>query len=241
MTNEHDKSKPRDAVPLSTSRLPGERRITNAPPPLSTLSGGDFHPPSTDFAFWALRAGKPDWSHWSNMAIVDFDDACYLSFNIDPAGARKCYNAAQKFSAVSSRHQIAENHLGAGLPSYETDSDRYYIRLPSGVKLFEFRAWGESLPTPFTFPDEFPKAAIPELIAPAASVANEPAKEKALKTRERNNLLRIIRALDAMNPRPLPQTGYAESIRAKLDELGLPSVSDDTIRRVIEDARKLDC
>lgn len=67
-----------------------------------------------------------------------------------------------------------------------------------------------------------------------------PLPDSGLKARERNNLLRIIRALDSMNPKPLPLTGYAESIRAKLAELGLVVVSDDTIRKAIEDARKLD-
>ena len=78
------------------------------------------------------------------------------------------------------------------------------------------------------------RVVVPE---PAASTS---ASEVGLKARERNNLLRIIRALDAMNPKPLPQSGYAESIRAKLDELGLMAVSDDTIRKVVEGARKLD-
>lgn len=69
--------------------------------------------------------------------------------------------------------------------------------------------------------------------------ASKPTKDKALGARERNNLLRIIRALDKMNPKPLPEKGYAESVRAKIEELGLTPPSDDTIRKVIEDARSL--
>lgn len=172
------------------------------------------------------------------MAIVDLSDACYLSFDIDPRGARRLKNADRRLSKVASRYQIADNNLGRGLPSYVTDTDAYYARYEgTGVKLSEFRAWAESLPAPFTFPDQFPQATTLEPVAPVASV---PAQDEPLKTRQRNNLLRIIRALDAMNPKPLPQTGYAESIRAKLDELGLTAVSDDTIRKAIEDARKLD-
>ena len=72
------------------------------------------------------------------------------------------------------------------------------------------------------------------------SKMDTPLPDSGLKARERNNLLRIIRALDSMNPKPLPLTGYAESIRAKLAELGLAVVSDDTIRKAIEDARRLD-
>ena len=72
------------------------------------------------------------------------------------------------------------------------------------------------------------------------AATNGSKQDGGLKSRERNNLLRIIRALDAMNPKPLPQTGYAESVRTSLEELGLQAVSDDTIRKAIEDARKLD-
>lgn len=219
---------------------PPPRKLTNAPPPPKILSGGGASQPSgSDFAYWAGRAGKPDWPQWLNMAIVDFDDACYLSLDIDPAGARKLSGGDERFPGVKSRYKIAENHLGHGLPAYATDSDSYYGSGPSGVKLSEFRAWGESLPTPFTFPDEFPRA--PVLEQPASQPKKANAQEDApLNTRERNNLLRIIRALDAMNPKPLPEKGYAESVRAKIHDLGLTSPSDDTIRKVIEDARSLD-
>jgi hypothetical protein len=74
----------------------------------------------------------------------------------------------------------------------------------------------------------------------SASAASKTTEDKGLSKRERNNLLRIIRALDAMNAKPLPKRGYAESVLAKIEELGLTPPSDDTIRKVIEDARSLD-
>lgn len=89
-----------------------------------------------------------------------------------------------------------------------------------------------------TFPASL-LAAVRERAKIGGPATGSVAPDQPLRTRERNNLLRLIRALDAMNPKPLPQKGYAESIRAKLDQLGLTAVSDDTIRQVIEDARKL--
>lgn len=185
-----------------------------------------------------LARYKPDWAYWANLAAVDVMDAVYLSLNIDPKAARANQDTAKTLPGVKDRFAIALSNISArSLPSYMTEADRYEERdVGTAVKLPEFRAWGESLQYPFTFPDEFSKATV-ESVAPAAGIQ---AQEKQLGSRQRNNLLRIIRALDAMNPKPLPQTGYAESVRAKLEELGLTAVSDDTIRKVIEDARKLD-
>ena len=76
---------------------------------------------------------------------------------------------------------------------------------------------------------------IPAKRASPESNAND---GKEMKTRERNNLLRVIRALAEMNQ--IPTKGYAESIRTKLETLGLSAPSDDTIRKAIEDSRALD-
>lgn len=198
MTSDNsDGKKPPAPFPITTSGLPGERRVTQAPPPVPTLSGsGGYHPPDSDFDYWAKQAGKPDWSHWSNMAIVDLADACCLSLDIDPRGARRLHDADKKLSKVTGRLQVAENNLGLGLPSYATDADRYYGRSPTGVKLSDFRAWGESLPSPFTFPDEFPKTATLETAAP---VASEPAHDKPRRTPRNDNAnLRIIAAMLAL-------------------------------------------
>jgi hypothetical protein len=77
-----------------------------------------------------------------------------------------------------------------------------------------------------------------EIPAKSMSTTDNSSDGKTLGTRERNNLLRVIRALADMNQ--LPSKGYAESIRTKLDTLGLSAPSDDTIRKAIEDARDLD-
>ena len=77
-----------------------------------------------------------------------------------------------------------------------------------------------------------------DIPAASASTPAEQAGEKKLSARERNNLLRVIRALAEMNK--LPPRGYAESIRSQLETLGVSAPSDDTIRKAVEDARSLD-
>lgn len=59
----------------------------------------------------------------------------------------------------------------------------------------------------------------------------------SLPTRERNSLLRIIRSLDVMAN--LPERGAATSIEAQLQVLGFDGPGEDTIRKVIADARAL--
>lgn len=92
------------------------------------------------------------------------------------------------------------------------------------------------------FPTTFPPSLLNAVRerAQSTAVTRNAGSDKPLAVRERNNLLRIIRALDAMNPNPLPQSGYAESVRTQMGGLGLTVVSDDTIRKAIEAARKLD-
>ncbi|MDR7134402.1 hypothetical protein J2X06_001586 [Lysobacter niastensis] len=108
------------------------------------------------------------WSYWGNVATVRLEAAVLLSCGIDPRG--KDETEIRQLPFANARYQIARSHIQDGtLPTYATVEDRHYVRgFSTGVKLAEFRAWGESLPSPFTFPDEFPKAAKPE---PAASAA----------------------------------------------------------------------
>ncbi|WP_143525949.1 hypothetical protein [Rhodanobacter sp. C05] len=62
--------------------------------------------------------------------------------------------------------------------------------------------------------------------------------DKPLATHERSNMLRIIRALDVMAK--LPDRGPTSSVMKQLQELGFARPSDDTIRRVITEARALE-
>ena len=51
------------------------------------------------------------------------------------------------------RAQIAKSHLSEALPHCRTAGDDEI----SYVRLTEFRAWGEALPVPLDFPDDFPR------------------------------------------------------------------------------------
>lgn len=180
----------------------------------------------------------PNWMHWANLATVFYIDAIWLSLGIEPNQLKR--EELVQFSAGKSRVEVVESHIGQGtLQTHYNEADRYVERRHgTSLKLTEFRAWGESLPVPFTFPDEFPRTAAPTKSSPE-SITSATGKDDSIKSRERNNLLRIIRALDAMNPSPLPMTGYAASIEAQLKVLKLAIPSDDTIRKIIEDARAL--
>lgn len=69
----------------------------------------------------------------------------------------------------------------------------------------------------------------------ATSVAEQ---SKPMGPKERNNLLRIIRALDVMGK--LPDRGPAASILKQLQELGFSGPGEDTIRKAINAARELE-
>jgi hypothetical protein len=71
-----------------------------------------------------------------------------------------------------------------------------------------------------------------------ASDAKPRAEDKPLDTRERTNLLRIIRALSVMAK--LPARGATPSLEKQLQQLGFSGPKDATIRSVLADARALE-
>jgi hypothetical protein len=165
------------------------------------------------------------------LATVHVNDAIFLSLGIVQGD-----NTIDSNADAFARGMIADTHIAQGtLPVYHGPTDQHRDRRPVHVKLTEFRAWGESLPAPFTFPDEFPKVANAE---PTAPVATKTTQDKPMATKERNSLLRIIRALDVMAE--LPDRGPASCIVLQLQQLGFSGPSDDTIRKVIIDARALE-
>lgn len=110
-----------------------------------------------------------DWSYWANLATVHYRDACILSLGFDPRSIKGNALPRDLDATIKRRAAIADSNLGHGLPPHCTDADRYYDRHPgTGVRLAEFRAWGEALPAPFTFPGELPKATMLEPLAPAS-------------------------------------------------------------------------
>lgn len=125
---------------------------------------------------------KPEWTYWKNLAVVRIDDAIVLSCDIDPGwhGDRK------SISEVCRRKSIVESHLAA--KSLQTQEPYKRVSGDAGdrlVTLSEFRRWGESLPSPLAFADEFPEALQRQMAESS----------KPMDTREKTTLLCIIGAL----------------------------------------------
>ena len=129
---------------------------------------------------------KPNWEYWKNLAEVELLQAVELSCDIAPGWVSDLpterYIRADHLSIkreVIRRMAIARSHVGAG-----TFKLRRRVFRTSGIgmeldciTLSEFRAWGESLPTPITFPDEFPRttpqtAELPEELRAALEAFN---------------------------------------------------------------------
>jgi hypothetical protein len=85
---------------------------------------------------------------------------------------------------------------------------------------------------------QFKIADIEALNASLADPKRESLDAKPLGNRERRNLLRVIRALDAMAN--LPARGAVTSIEAQLQRLGFSEPREATIRNLIERARALE-
>lgn len=107
------------------------------------------------------QVGNPDWYYWTNLADVELSGAVALSCGIDPnhLDLRPQYVQAQSgdHDPYRTRLRIAESHVAAGTLPHEKRRN-YYDKDACFVKLGVFRTWGELLPQPFTFPNEFPKA-----------------------------------------------------------------------------------
>ncbi|WDS35852.1 hypothetical protein [Pseudoxanthomonas sp.] len=99
-----------------------------------------------------VNAGRPAWTYWKNLAYVAAKDAVFLSFNIDPLRLE----LPDPGTELWERWEFVRSHISAGTLRAEDASRSGDKRLIKAVVLCEFRTWGESLPVPFLFPDEFP-------------------------------------------------------------------------------------
>lgn len=112
-----------------------------------------------------------DWGYWANLADVESCDACILSCEFDPRIISGNTLPQYLSDKLKRRSSIVDSHIKAHtlpIARYHHDYTKG-SNFPVYVRLGDFRAWGEALPAPFTFPDEFPKAATPEPAAPAAN------------------------------------------------------------------------
>lgn len=176
---------------------------------------------------------------WLNTDPLTLFQATMLALGRDPAltctGRPKAYGAMEQ----ALRQTIGRGEILAlvarpsdGYPATDYEHATY-------VRQVDVRGWLRRIgyPGAYFFLDD-PKG-WPGTAAPVPEAAAPGAEDVGLKARERNNLLRVVRALDAMNPQPLPANGYCDSITTQVKALGLRAPDDDTIRKIIEAARAL--
>lgn len=96
----------------------------------------------------------PDWSYWLNMPAIGISDACALACGFDPYIVISNGRIGREFNDVKRLSEIAWAHIHAGTLDHNQD----WNGNPVSVRLAVFRAWGESLPHPVKFPDQFPRA-----------------------------------------------------------------------------------
>lgn len=138
---------------------------------------------------------KPRWPHWQNMGEVLLYEAVWLSFNVEPFGDE--IDAHKAAEGISRRlPHVMQRYSVYLIDSLREDYDQrmkqcianlWTKKLPSQVSLSlvgelkrcpvsldRFRRWGESLPAPYTFPDEFPPGT-PLAVGPTEARKSEPA------------------------------------------------------------------
>jgi hypothetical protein len=177
---------------------------------------------------------KPDWAYWVNQADVTVSNAVVLSCDVDPRfveGEESGYIREDELTLsveCERRFAFVHSHMNAQtLEVVRRGADR---QIPY-VVLAEFRAWGESLPSPLSFPEEVPKL-IEKALPPAIP------DDKPLGERERASLLCIIGALAKMAPLDISQPYKAASqVEATLSEEGVtlaPRTIGDHLKAVPE-------
>jgi hypothetical protein len=192
-----------------------------------------------------MTSDHPAWRYWLNLAEVQLEEAICLSLNFTPKILDE-WKSSEHF-VPGHRLALLEHfavHYKARLDAARTHIKTHKLTARYDqfvqkylVSLADFREWGESLPFPLIFPEEFPKPQPKAALAEPSPATNTP-DCKPLNPKREKTLLRIIRALDALAE--LPDRGAANEVVAKLQGLGFCSPDDDTVRSVIGEARKLE-
>lgn len=169
------------------------------------------------------------------------EEKCVLYMNNDGTGlffpviGEEASDALYKLSTSATALAFLKNN--SDLSSNEFDFE--YKILPSDfAKIIECaKQHHERLKSANDHPQAIDKPSVADVKGHAATALSDSV-DKPLDPRVRTSLLRIIRALDAMNK--LPEKGVPASIVAQLELLGFNSPNDETIRRYITEARILE-
>lgn len=187
-------------------------------------------------------------SAWRGLSEYSLDDAAALCCGIVPGRLfrpwkerdkaeqeeiaalkgwkRRLADARDALGVTVVRHHPARQGYGATI-----DGERY----PQGTK----GAWDEYGKVPRAALVEWLRlqGPLPRFFAEDEQAGPGAPEEKPLGTRERKNLLRIIRALDVMAD--LPVRGAAVSVAKQLVLLGFDSPKEGAVGRVLVSAREL--
>lgn len=131
----------------------------------------------------------PRWSYWRQFKFISFDDAIYLSLNINPHMIPWMLQEATDFycDEISERTEVAYNWAGS-LDWYVGDIDEIPSR--DKVDLIGFASWVCNR-MKWKVPSEFVELARQE----QGVDSNTEDSEKPLSPKELNNLLKLIGAL----------------------------------------------
>lgn len=187
-------------------------------------------------------------SAWRGLSEYSLDDAAALCCGIVPGRLfrplrerdkaeqeeiaalngwkRRLADARGALGVTVVRHHPARQVYGATI-----DGERY----PQGTK----GAWDEYGKVPRAALVEWLRlqGPLPRFFAEDEQAGPGAPEEKPLGTRERTNLLRIIRALDVMAK--LPDRGAAAMVARKVDRLCFNSPLEETVNKVLMRARAL--
>ncbi len=172
-----------------------------------------------------------NWRPWSERLTTELWEAICLSLDLEPQRpasynylqSRKPPTFAYPTAAIEKefnrRVEVARDHLIAGsLPVVAHGENDWTAR----VELHSFRLWAESLKTPWTLPEEFPR----KPLSHAAPKSEETVPERNLRWAR----------LEAKEKKVNPTTGVTQIARGIAEAEGLPF---DRVKRGIQTGRKI--
>jgi hypothetical protein len=171
-----------------------------------------------------------NWKPWVDRLTAELWEAICLSLDLEPLRPASynylrsgkpptfVYPTAAIEKEFNRRVEVARDHMIAGsLPVVAHGENDWTAR----VELHSFRLWAESLKTPWTLPEEFPRKPLSHAAPKSESVP------------ERN--LRWAR-LEAKEKKANPSTGVTLIARGIAEAEGLPF---DRVKRGIQTGRKI--
>lgn len=206
------------------------------------------------------------WDEWKYVEYLTLDQAAAMLSGIDPSSDNNFSSNAKKPMLEALKQAVLMTSLKP-FRLYEWEGEGYDAFLKpvtdtlllveaaqqSTVLIPDLAAWADSKGIPHHWPrvqsdgatgsDAELKAAkseIEALKARAETAENKLAELEAspFSARERNNMLRIVRALSEMAR--LPEKGAVPSVESQLQELGFTSPKEETIRKVLKEAGELE-